>query len=115
MKSFYLIKPYLQENRLRIVLGIICLITVDFLQLFIPRVIKWAIDDLAALQTDLMKLLAYALYIVGIAVLIGLFRYVWRRCLIGTSRRVEEGLRNRLLRIFKPFRPHISIKPKPAT
>ncbi len=96
MKSFYLIKPYLQENRLRIVLGIICLITVDFLQLFIPRVIKWAIDDLAALQTDLIKLLAYALYIVGIAVLIGLFRYVWRRCLMGTSRRVEEGLRNRL-------------------
>lgn len=96
MKSFYLIKPYLQENRLRIFLGIICLITVDFLQLFIPRVIKWAVDDLAALQTDLIKLLVYALYIVGIAVLIGLFRYVWRRCLMGTSRRVEEGLRNRL-------------------
>lgn len=96
MKSFYLIKPYLQENRLRIFLGIICLITVDFLQLFIPRVIKWAVDDLAALQTDPIKLLVYALYIVGIAVLIGLFRYVWRRCLMGTSRRVEEGLRNRL-------------------
>jgi ATP-binding cassette subfamily B protein len=96
MKSFYLIKPYLQENRLRIFLGIICLITVDFLQLFIPRVIKWAVDDLAALQTDLIKLSVYALYIVGIAVLIGLFRYVWRRCLMGTSRRVEEGLRNRL-------------------
>ena len=96
MKSFYLIKPYLQENRLRIVLGIICLITVDFLQLCIPRVIKWAIDDLAALQTDMIKLLAYAFYIVGIAVLIGFFRYIWRHCLIGTSRRVEEGLRNRL-------------------
>ena len=74
MKSFYLIKPYIQENRLRIVLGIICLITVDFLQLFIPRVIKWAIDDLAALQTDLMELLAYALYIAGIAVLIEIGR-----------------------------------------
>jgi ATP-binding cassette subfamily B multidrug efflux pump len=24
------------------------------------------------------------------------FRYVWRRCLLGTSRRIEEGLRNRL-------------------
>ena len=74
MKSFYLIRPYIQENRLRILLGISCLITVDFLQLFIPRVIKWAVDDLAALQTDLIQLLAYALYIVGIAVLIGLFR-----------------------------------------
>ena len=28
--------------------------------------------------------------------MIGIFRYLWRRCLIGTSRRVEEGLRNKL-------------------
>jgi ATP-binding cassette subfamily B protein len=41
-------------------------------------------------------LLGYALAIAGIAVLIGAFRYVWRLCLLGTSRRVEEGLRNRL-------------------
>ena len=28
--------------------------------------------------------------------MIGIFRYLWRRFLLGTSRRVEEGLRNRL-------------------
>jgi len=96
MKSLYLIKPYLLENRFRILLGIVCLITVDFLQLFIPRVIKWAVDDLTAFRTDLKQLSIYAFYIVGIAILIGIFRYIWRRCLIGTSRRVEEGLRNKL-------------------
>jgi ATP-binding cassette subfamily B multidrug efflux pump len=96
MKSFYLIKPYLLEKRLVIVLGLIFLITVDFLQLFIPRIIKWAIDDLTGYRVDKISLLIYALYIVGIAVLIGIFRYLWRRCLLGTSRRVEEGLRNRL-------------------
>ena len=96
MKSFYLIKPYLLEKRLVIVLGLIFLITVDFLQLFIPRIIKWAIDDLTGYRIDKISLLIYALYIVGIAVLIGIFRYLWRRCLLGTSRRVEEGLRNRL-------------------
>jgi len=96
MKSFYLIKPYLSEQRLPIALGLICLIIVDFLQLFIPRIIKWAIDDLTDYRIDMLSLLIYALYIVGIAVLIGIFRYVWRRCLLGTSRRVEEGLRNRL-------------------
>lgn len=96
MKSLYLIKPYFKERRLFIVIGLFCLITVDFLQLFIPRVIKWAIDDLTNYGIDILSLLIYALYIVGIAVLIGIFRYVWRRCLIGTSRRVEEGLRNRL-------------------
>lgn len=96
MKSFYLIKPYLFEKRFFIFLGLVCLITVDFLQLFIPRIIKWAVDDLTAFRIDIINLLTYALYIVGIAVLIGVFRYFWRRCLIGTSRRVEEGLRNKL-------------------
>ena len=96
MKSLYLIKPYLKERRIFIVIGLVCLITVDFLQLFIPRVIKWAIDDLTDYRVDMPSLLIYSLYIVGIAILIGIFRYIWRRCLLGTSRRVEEGLRNKL-------------------
>ncbi|MBE9546937.1 MAG: ABC transporter ATP-binding protein [Proteobacteria bacterium] len=96
MKSLKLIKPYFIENRFIILLGIVCLTIVDFLLLLIPRVIKWAVDDLTALRIGAMNLLVYALYIVGIAIMIALFRYVWRRCLIGTSRRVEEGLRNSL-------------------
>ena len=96
MKSFQLIKPYLLENRLIIFSGILCLTIVDFLQLFIPRIIKWAVDDLTAFQADANALLRYAFYIILIAVIMALFRYVWRRCLIGTSRRVEEGLRNQL-------------------
>ncbi len=94
MKSLHLIKPYFSENRYLIISGLICLIAVDILQLIIPRIIKWAVDDLTLFNLDLTGLSSYALYIVGIAVMIGLFRYGWRRCLIGTSRRAEEGLRN---------------------
>jgi len=72
------------------------LIVVDVLQLIIPRIIKWAVDDLTAFNIDAARLLSYALLMVGIAVLVGIFRYIWRRCLLGTSRRVEEGLRNTL-------------------
>jgi len=96
MKSIALIKPYFKENRMKIAIGLLSLIIVDLLQLFIPRIIKWTVDGLTALQIDLKKLLVYAIYMAVIAVLIGAFRYVWRRCLLGTSRRVEEGLRNRL-------------------
>ena len=96
MKSIALIKPYLKENRWKIAIGLLSLIVVDALQLFIPRIIKWAVDGLTALQIERGQLLRYAIYMAGIAILIGLFRYVWRRCLLGTSRRVEEGLRNRL-------------------
>ncbi len=96
MKAFNLIKPYLRENLKPILFGFFFLVLVDALQLYIPRVVKEAIDDLAYYRADTSGLLQYAGMIVGAAVLIGIFRYAWRRCLIGTSRRIEEGLRNRL-------------------
>jgi ATP-binding cassette subfamily B protein len=96
MKPTDLIKPYFSERRQLIAIGMVSLIIVDFLQLFIPRVIKWAVDDLTAMRINSADLLRYALYIMGIALLIGVFRYIWRHCLLGTSRRVEEGLRNEL-------------------
>jgi ATP-binding cassette subfamily B protein len=94
MKSIALIKPYLRENRLKIAIGLLSLIVVDVLQLFIPRIIKWSVDGLTAFQIETGQLLLYAVYMAVIAILIGVFRYVWRLCLLGTSRRVEEGLRN---------------------
>jgi len=96
VKSLRLITPYFSENRLTILLGLVCLVAVDILQLIIPRVIKAVVDDLTAISVDYSGLAAYALQILGIAVGIGALRYVWRRCLIGTSRVVEEALRNRL-------------------
>ncbi|MBW2515731.1 MAG: ABC transporter ATP-binding protein [Deltaproteobacteria bacterium] len=96
MKSIARIKPYFKENRRKIAIGLLSLIVVDVLQLFIPRIIKWTVDGLTAMQIDLRQLLIYAIYMAIIAVLISAFRYVWRRCLLGTSRLVEEGLRNRL-------------------
>jgi len=91
-----LIIPYLVENRAKILAGLLSLIIVDVLQLIIPRIIKWVVDDLTSFEIDAWRLLFYAVYMVGIAILIGFFRYIWRRCLLGASRRVEEGLRNTL-------------------
>ena len=96
MTPLQLIKPYFVENRWFILIGFACLILVDILQLLVPRVIKWAIDDLTTFSIEPSGLGRYALIILGIGVGIGLFRYLWRRCLLGTSRRVEEGLRNKL-------------------
>ncbi|MCP4680970.1 MAG: ABC transporter ATP-binding protein [Desulfobacterales bacterium] len=98
MKSYKLVKPYFAENLPLIIIGISCLLLVDMLQLFIPRIIKWVVDDLTALRIEPEGFLKYALYIVCAALCIGILRYIWRRCLIGTSRRIEEGLRNRLFK-----------------
>lgn len=93
---FELLKPYLVKNRLMMLGGLACLVGVDILQLLIPRIIKWAVDDLTFLRMDARRLTGYAGYIVLAAALTGIFRYGWRRCLMGMARRIEEGLRNEL-------------------
>ena len=50
MKPIELIKPYFVEKRYHVALGMISLIIVDMLQLFIPRIIKWTVDDLTLLN-----------------------------------------------------------------
>ncbi len=96
MSPLSIIKPYFAENRLKICIGLLSLIVVDGLQLIVPQIIKQVVDDLTAMNVPAGRLGSYAAAVAGIAVLIGAFRFVWRLCLLGTSRRVEEGLRNRL-------------------
>ena len=105
LNPLLLIKPYIIENRTPIVIGLISLIIVDFLQLIIPRIIKTAVDELTLYQASWEGLVRQALAILMLGVLIGGFRYVWRRCLLGTSRRVEEALRNRLFRHLQTLSP----------
>jgi ATP-binding cassette subfamily B protein len=96
MRRIELIKPYFSTYRQSILLGLAALIIVDMLQLMIPRVIKWVVDDLAAARALPASLARYAALIALLAVMIGLFRYMWRRSLLGMARRLEEALRNRL-------------------
>jgi ATP-binding cassette, subfamily B, multidrug efflux pump len=105
MKSFRLIHPYLIANRSRILFGLLCLIVVDLLQLFIPRVIKRAVDDLTLMQVDHGRLLNYAAIILALGLCIGFFRFFWRRCLLGTARKTEEALRNRLFAHIQTLSP----------
>jgi len=105
MKSFALIKPYFSANRYRILFGLLCLIVVDLLQLFIPRVIKRVVDELTLMQVDRTGLLTYAATILALGLCIGFFRFFWRRCLLGTARITEEALRNRLFAHIQTLSP----------
>ena len=105
MKPFKLIQPYLMANRAAILFGLLCLIIVDLLQLFIPRVIKRVVDDLTLLQVNAKGLLVYAGLILALGLCIGFFRFFWRRCLLGTARKTEEALRNRLFTHIQTLSP----------
>jgi ATP-binding cassette subfamily B multidrug efflux pump len=96
LTDFKPLKTYFIENRGALILGLSSLLLVDGLQLFIPRVIKKSIDALTVGQATLGLLLKYALVIVGIALTMAIFRYIWRYLVLGHSRKVEEALRNRI-------------------
>ena len=97
MRPIDLIIPHFRTHWRTVALGLMALIVVDVVQLTIPRIIKWVVDDLTALATSWPRLAMQAGAVAGMALCIGLFRYAWRRCLLGTARRLEESLRNRLL------------------
>ena len=96
MKQFQLLKPYLIERRFHITAGLLSLLIVDLIQLFIPRIIKWAVDDITLHTTTHGVLFKYGFYIAGSALVIGIFRFCWRYLIMGTARRIEEGIRGQL-------------------
>jgi len=96
LKSFEPLRQYFIKNQWYLAAGFMSIIIVDILQLIIPRIIKRVIDCLAGGLTSEGALLRYALLIIITALLIAVFRFAWRYCIIGTSRRIERGLRNHL-------------------
>ncbi|TET88574.1 MAG: ABC transporter ATP-binding protein, partial [Desulfobacteraceae bacterium] len=95
-KNFLPLKQYFVQNRWPIALGLMCLLIVDFLQLLIPLVIKKAIDILTMKTATAQILIQQGMIILGLALMIAIFRYIWRYFLLGHSRKVEESLRNRI-------------------
>lgn len=96
MRNFRTLKEYFIRYKWMFVIGIFALLIVDILQLYIPRIIKYAIDDITQGGINRGNLIHYALWIVGLAVGIAGLRFFWRYWLIGTARKVEEQLRNKL-------------------
>ena len=96
MKAFRTIFPDLKKYTWFLLAGLISLLLVDILQLFIPRIIKKAIDDLTQPAINTEVLLSYGLKIISLAILIAIFRFFWRYFILGTAHRIERNLRFRL-------------------
>jgi len=105
LRPFTPLKPIFHENRWAIVLGLTSLLIVDALQLLIPLVIRSAVDDLTHRTATGIILLRQASLILGLALAIGVFRYVWRLLIMGHSRRVERELRMRLYAKMQQLSP----------
>jgi ATP-binding cassette subfamily B protein len=94
-KNFNRLKKYVLRYRRQVIVGMVFLLLTNTISLIAPLVLKYAIDSLKQL-TNPPVLIRYAVLILGIAVVQGVFRYFMRRILIGASRRMEYDFRNDL-------------------
>ena len=97
MKEFKDLLTLILRYKKGLIIGLSSLLIVDMSQLIIPLVVRGAINSLSLGQATGPLLARYALYVLGLVLLVAVFRYLWRYHIIGSSRKVEEYLRNRLL------------------
>ena len=77
----------------RVLAGLLSVLMVNTGTILVPLVIRSAIDDLTRGEGNL---LASGLKIIGLALVVMVFRFLWRYFFIGTSRRIERALRAKL-------------------
>jgi ATP-binding cassette subfamily B protein len=94
--SIGLLRPYFKRYAWSLAGGFAALVLVDLLQLFIPRIIKYAVDALQNGHATSRLLLRCGVYIFLMALGMACSRFVWRHLILGFSRRVETLLRNRM-------------------
>ncbi|MDX9898270.1 MAG: ABC transporter ATP-binding protein [Spirochaetia bacterium] len=94
-KEFKTILPYLRHHRWRYILGLVCLITVDAIQLLLPQYLRKAIDSIASGKPQ-SAVVAIGLAMMATAAAIAAGRFMWRYFIHGASRRIETALRDRL-------------------
>ena len=78
-----------------LILGFIFAVGTSLLALLIPYVLRCVVDGLKTLMNK-ETLLAYALFIVSISIIGGLFRYLSTRRIMGIAFQIEYELRNEL-------------------
>lgn len=95
-KLLSLIIPMFGVHKKQLIIGFTALLCVDFLQLIIPRILKHGVDGLATLTISQGELAKLALIILGIAIVVGFLRFIWRNLIIGFSRLLEQNIRERI-------------------
>src|SRR5450432_858220 len=94
-KSLGPLFPYLKKYRRDYALGTLYVFLNNGVWILFPLVIKHAIDDLQQGVTH-QKLVIYALQLLGLAAVKGIFQFLTRWVVIGISRDIEFDLRNDL-------------------
>lgn len=93
MKTFEKVAPLLKKSWKNIAFGILIIVLVDAAQLVIPKIVQWTIDNFGKEGYSKIDILYSSLLIIGLALSIAGFRYLWRILIIGNSWRIDRKLR----------------------
>lgn len=93
LKTYSALAPYLKRHRLSYLFGLISLIITSGGQLFIPQYIKRMVDTIAQGSFSPADLMRPLVFMVLLALVIGIGRFGWRFWLHGAARRIETELR----------------------
>jgi len=98
MRNFFTLKEFIWKNRFSYIFGIFWLLSVDLLQLVIPKILGNIFNQLQRNELTTKNLLYYSGLIVLLSFFIFSFRYLWRMYIMGAARKLEYELRNRLFK-----------------
>ena len=92
--AFKFLRSYLARHKFTLILGIFLLITVDLLQLIIPKFIQVILDSLSAEQFADKLIITNTAIIFSLAISMVILRFFWRFLIVRGSRRIEKEIRN---------------------
>lgn len=93
MQNLFTLKQYFLRYKSKILLGILFIVISNLLTVYVPIILKDAINDLQN-KVASETLLKYAALIIGVSLIAGVFRYLIRQTIIVVSREIEYDLRN---------------------
>jgi len=110
MKALKHLNKYFFKYRYRLIIGIVITIIAKIFALFTPRLVGASInvvsDRLNGLITEEVfrsELMINILYLVGAAVIAGLFTFLMRQTIINVSRFIEYDLKNEIYHTIKSY------------
>lgn len=95
-REFRNLKSHVVRYRWRYLLGLVFLVFTDAVQIVIPRFMGRAVDLIAQGSGSARQVGGLMIVIVVMATLVAMGRYGWRNFIIGSARRIETDLRQRL-------------------
>ncbi|EDP70344.1 ABC transporter, ATP-binding protein [Flavobacteriales bacterium ALC-1] len=108
MKALKHLNKYFFKYRYQLIVGVIITIIARIFSLFTPRLVGASINVIAdRLSGDISyeifktELITNVLYIVGAAIIAGLFTFLMRQTIINVSRYIEFGLKNEIYQHYQ--------------